>query len=87
MREGDAEPDEIAIIPEPQPVTAHGDRGPPSPGPGGKPIPKTVVKETPDIAGSQTHPEKKHKADPPADLVLKADGTVEDGDGVSGTDA
>lgn len=58
--------------------------------PGGHPIPKTVVEETADTAGSVTHPEieKKHRADPPPDLILKADGTmVEEGGGaVPGTD-
>ena len=43
-----------------------------SPPPGGQPIPKTVVEETEDTAGSETHPEKKHRSDPPPDLVLKA---------------
>ena len=88
MREGDAEPDEIAIIPDaaPKPVKdeAH------SPTPGGKPIPKTVVEETEDSIGSKVHAEveKKHRADPPPDLVLKADedAAVGGGSGASGTD-
>jgi len=84
LREGDAEPDEIAIIPE-------GDKKPASDeeeshSPGGKTIPKTVVEESPDQEGSTTHPEKKHRSDPPPDLILKADGKVEDGSSATGTD-
>ncbi|KAK3383244.1 hypothetical protein B0T24DRAFT_673141 [Lasiosphaeria ovina] len=88
LREGDAAPDEIAIIPDPdssdtkveesenqeaRPLT-----------PGGHPIPKTVVEETPDDTHAVTHPEveEKHKADPPPDLVLKADGERVGDDGV-----
>lgn len=92
MREGDAEPDEIAIIPDPsnpsptQPLPEAR-----SPTPGGHPIPKTVVEETPDEDGAITHPEveEKHKADPHPDLKIKADGKVvskEDG-AANGTDA
>lgn len=90
LREGDAEPDEIAIIPdpnsspEPEPVQAS-----PSPTPGGHPIPKTVVEETPDVEGSVTHAEnrQRRKSDAHPDLVVKADGKVEDGGAANGTDA
>ncbi len=78
MREGDAEPDEIAIIPDnTEKAPPSGDEAHLSPTPGGQPIPKTVVEESPDTDGSQVHPEKRHRADPPPDLVLKADGKVE----------
>jgi hypothetical protein len=87
LREGDAEPDEIAIIPdpskpEPEPTS-------PSPTPGGRPIPKTVVEETPDVEGSVTHSEnrQRRKSDARPDLVVKADGRVEDGGAENGTDA
>jgi hypothetical protein len=60
------------------------------PTPGGQPIPKTMVEETPDVAGSTTHPgiERRHQADPPPDLILKADGSkVEDNENrAPGTD-
>lgn len=90
MREGDAEPDEIAIIPdpnsspEPEPAQAS-----PSPTPGGHPIPKTVVEETPDVEGSVTHAEnrQRRKSDAHPDLVVRADGKVEDGGAANGTDA
>lgn len=94
MREGDAEPDEIAVIPDasyksPASGLEEGSR---PPTPGGHPVPKTVVEVTPDTDGSVTHPEveKRHKFDPPPDLVLKAESaTVKGGDGeeASGTDA
>ena len=83
-RTEDAEPDEIAIIPdESKPVTSEA----PSPTPGGQPIPTTLVEETPDSPGSTRHPEieKRHRADPPPDLVLTADGKTVEG-GASGTD-
>lgn len=97
MREGDAEPDEIAIIPDntlpdgtlKSPVDEDDNRGR-SQSPGGFPIPKTVVEESPDVDGSVEHPEiqEKHKADAVPDVVIQADGTkVEEGDGNSGTDA
>ncbi|KXX77907.1 hypothetical protein MMYC01_205049 [Madurella mycetomatis] len=77
MREEDAEPDEIAIIPDKKdpspPELEHVAR---SPTPGGHPIPKTVVEETPDAEGAVTHPEveQRHKSDPHPDLLVKADG-------------
>jgi hypothetical protein len=69
MREGDAEPDEIAIIPDGPKKSLGVDA--PSPTPGGKPIPKTVLEEAEDSSELQAHPERKHRADPPPDLVLK----------------
>ncbi|KAK5663635.1 hypothetical protein OQA88_4066 [Cercophora sp. LCS_1] len=83
MREEDAAPDEIAYVPDVNtqstPETKD-DAAPPTPG--GHPIPKTVVEETPDTEGSKTHPEiiKRHGSDPHPDVVLKADGhkVVED---------
>ncbi|KAK4170253.1 hypothetical protein QBC43DRAFT_305691 [Cladorrhinum sp. PSN259] len=80
MREGDAEPDEIAIIPDPSdptPLETAPEARPLTPG--GHPIPKTVVEESPDDEGAVTHPEvdDKHKADPIPDLTIKADGRVE----------
>lgn len=95
MREGDAAPDEIAIIPDDtlpdgtlkSPVDKQSRER--SQSPGGHPIPRTVVEESPDIAGSVEHPEvkEKHRADAPPDLVIQADGTkVEEGDGGDGGD-
>jgi hypothetical protein len=90
MREGDAEPDEIAVIPDEATASSiKKDGGQRSPIPGGQPIPKTVVEETADTSGSVTHPEieKKHRADPPPDLVLKANGMKVNGDSEeNGTD-
>ncbi|KAK0670694.1 hypothetical protein QBC41DRAFT_372297 [Cercophora samala] len=83
-REGDAEPDEIAIIPDPlNPSPVEPERHARSPTPGGHPIPKTVVEEAPDTEGSVTHPEveERHKSDPHPDVTIKADGKrVEDND-------
>ena len=93
MREEDAAPDEIAYVPEPsdapEPGAGSQHDATPSP-PGGHPIPKTVVEETPDVEGSVTHPEieKKHNSDPHPDVILKADGQkVVEGGGAPGTDA
>lgn len=92
MREGDAKPDEFAIIPDPDAkLTAedHDERRPSTPG--GRPIPKTVVEETPDSAGAVTHPEveAKHRVDSPPDVLVKADGQKieNEKDGDNGTDA
>ena len=96
MREGDAAPDEIAIIPDLSLKTDVGggedDRGR-TLSPGGHPIPKTVVEQSPDTAGSVEHEETKakHRADAPPDLVIHADGTEikkdgEGGEGSTGTD-
>ena len=84
LREEDALPDEIAYIPE----TKSAMETPASPTPGGKPIPVTVVEESPDVEGSVTHPEveKRHDSDPQPDVLVKADKTVVvDGDDASGT--
>ncbi|KAK3953208.1 hypothetical protein QBC32DRAFT_339402 [Pseudoneurospora amorphoporcata] len=81
LREGDAKPDEFAIIPDPDSkLTAeeHDERRPSTPG--GRPIPKTVVEETPDTAGAITHPEieARRSVDTPPDVLVKADGqTIE----------
>ncbi|KAK4193345.1 hypothetical protein QBC35DRAFT_481300 [Podospora australis] len=89
MREGDAEPDEIAIIPDPtNPSPTEPPREARSPTPGGHPIPKTVVEETPDEEGAVTHVEveEKHKADPLPDLTIKADGKVVSEEGGAAND-
>ncbi|KAK3395865.1 hypothetical protein B0T20DRAFT_47398 [Sordaria brevicollis] len=77
MREGDAKPDEFAIIPDPDAKLStedHDERRPSTPG--GRPIPKTVVEETPDSAGAVTHPEveARHRVDSPPDILVKANG-------------
>lgn len=74
MREEDAEPDEIAIVAEEKGAgseTQEADIKSPST-PGGHPIPKTVVEESSGNSEAQSHPEVKHKADTPADLVVKS---------------
>lgn len=81
MREEDAEPDEIAIVTEGlkgEAEEAQGDdiRSPSTPG--GHPIPKTVVEESSGNSEEQSHPEKKYKADTPADLVVKPSGEEEE---------
>ncbi|KAI8278853.1 hypothetical protein K4K60_005935 [Colletotrichum sp. SAR11_57] len=78
MREGDAEPDEIAIQENKSEAETSSDAVPP-PSPGGQPIPKTVVEEVPGTSGphSEEYAEKR-KADAPADLVLKAEDDVKD---------
>jgi hypothetical protein len=92
LREEDAAPDEIAYVPDPdakEPTPGDTQEGAP-PNPGGQPIPKTVVEESPDVEGSVTHPEieKRHGSDPHPDVVLKADGQKVVEDGVApGTDA
>ncbi|KAK4128731.1 hypothetical protein N657DRAFT_639218 [Parathielavia appendiculata] len=76
-REGDAAPDEIAIIPDSRnPSEPEPEQPARSPTPGGQPIPKTVVEETPDTEGSVTHPEnrQRRKSDAHPDLVVKANG-------------
>ncbi|KAK4039264.1 hypothetical protein C8A01DRAFT_47224 [Parachaetomium inaequale] len=88
LREGDAEPDEIAIIPDPsEPSKPEPEQTPRSPTPGGHPIPTTVVEETPDAEGSVTRPEnrQRRKSDAHPDLVVKADGKVEDGGAANDT--
>jgi hypothetical protein len=90
LREGDAEPDEIAIIPDPSnPSKPEPEQQARSPTPGGHPIPKTVVEESPDAEGSVTHPENRQRrmSDAHPDVVVKADGHVEEGGEANGTDA
>jgi hypothetical protein len=90
MREGDAAPDEIAIIPDLSLKTDVGrersrER---ALSPGGHPIPTTVVEESPDTAGSVEHTEDKakHRADAPPDLLILADGTeVKEDEGENGS--
>ncbi|KAL2133934.1 hypothetical protein VTI74DRAFT_1352 [Chaetomium olivicolor] len=87
MREGDAEPDEIAIISDAaNPTLAEPKPTERPPTPGGHPIPKTVVEETPDAEGSVTHPEnrQRRKSDARPDVVVKADGqkVVEGGEAI-----
>ncbi|EGO53658.1 hypothetical protein NEUTE1DRAFT_133983 [Neurospora tetrasperma FGSC 2508] len=77
MREGDAKPDEFAIIPDPDTKLSteeHDQRRPSTPG--GRPIPMTVVEETPDSTGAVTHHEieARHRVDSPPDVLVKADG-------------
>lgn len=85
MREGDAEPDEIAILPKSN-NEAEGDKQEKdikSPAtPGGHPIPKTVVEEAWGNSEVQSRPETKYKADAPADEVVKSP-IVENGTGTS----
>lgn len=92
MREEDAEPDEIAIIPdEKDPSPPEPEHAARSPTPGGHPIPKTVVEETPDAEGAVTHSEveQRHKSDPHPDLLVKADGqrVEKGGEAANGTDS
>ncbi|UQC80210.1 uncharacterized protein CLUP02_05692 [Colletotrichum lupini] len=75
-REGDAEPDEIAIQEKnSSEASSTADSAPKSPV-----IPKTVVEEAPGDSGP--HSEEfleKRKADAPADLIVKPDGETEEG--------
>jgi hypothetical protein len=88
LREGDAEPDEIALIGEktvadvPENSSQEGFKN--------KEIPLTVVEEVEGepVKHSEEY-EKRHKADAPPDLVLKPDGKIEGsvaGSDVPGTD-
>ncbi|ROW18118.1 hypothetical protein VPNG_00152 [Cytospora leucostoma] len=84
LRREDAEPDEIAVVPEEEKaVDEEKDEVPRTPG--GRPIPRTVVEETSGNSESQSHPEKKYTADAPPDLVLKA-GESSESEGQEGTD-
>lgn len=76
-RTGDAAPDEIAIVT--YDVDKAGSSTDDLTTPGGQPIPKTVVVETADAPGSETHHynEHLHEADAAPDYVKKADGTGE----------
>ncbi|ROW10990.1 hypothetical protein VMCG_01239 [Cytospora schulzeri] len=80
MRQEDAEPDEIAVVPEEKKKgDEEKDAAPLTPG--GQPIPRTVVEETSGNSEAQSHPEKKYTADAPPDLVLKPDGSEEEQEG------
>lgn len=85
LREGDAEPDEIAILPkgnnETEGEKQEKDIKSPST-PGGHPIPKTVVEEAWGNSEVQSRPETKYKADAAADEVVKSP-IVENGTGTS----
>ncbi|KAL2271303.1 hypothetical protein VTJ83DRAFT_674 [Remersonia thermophila] len=89
LREGDAVPDEIAIIPDPSdptPPEPEPEPVPRSPTPGGHPIPKTVVEETPDTEGSVTHHPKRERrlSDAHPDVIVKPDGKrIEEGEAAS----
>ncbi|KAK2023572.1 hypothetical protein LX32DRAFT_600453, partial [Colletotrichum zoysiae] len=75
LREGDAEPDEIAIQEKKSDASSSEYGAPKSPI-----IPKTVVEEAPGSSGP--HSEEfleKRKADAPADLVVKPEGETEEG--------
>ena len=94
LREGDAEPDEIAIVPDEKKVpptlslafAGEGDadevKSPVSPG--GQPIPKTVVEEAGPQRRHSVDYERKRRADAPPDLVLKSPVEREDGEDVWG---
>lgn len=75
MRENDAEPDEIAVVPDENDASGSGSEEPPST-PGGQPIPLTVVEkvdlDTPsfgEVPGTAAH--EKRIADAVPDLVVK----------------
>jgi hypothetical protein len=76
-RIGDAAPDEIAIVPNAEPTARSSSDDLNTPG--GQPIPKTVVEETNDAPGSETHHfhEHLHQADAAPDYIKKPDGTGE----------
>lgn len=77
-RTGDAEPDEIAVIPD-EAADNDSASGEGSSAPETQAIPKTVVDETADEEGAKTHHfhEELHQADAAPDFVRKADGTGE----------
>lgn len=92
MREGDAAPDEIAVVPDLPPYTdipSSAQSQERAPLPGGEPVPKTVVEESADTAGSVEHEEDNvmRRADAPPDLLIHADGTEvkDDGEGETGS--
>ncbi|CAN8099573.1 unnamed protein product [Discula destructiva] len=75
-REGDAVPDEIAVLSVDGKNKADGEKQEkdikePST-PGGHPIPMTVVEEAWGNSEVQSRPETKYKADAPADMVVKS---------------
>lgn len=80
MRQEDAEPDEIAVVPE-EKKTGDEEKDAAPPTPGGQPIPRTVVEESSGNSEAQSHPEIKYTADAPPDLVLKAAGSEEEQEG------
>ncbi|CAK7274139.1 hypothetical protein SEPCBS119000_006014 [Sporothrix epigloea] len=83
MREGDAKPDEISVIADSNDGTsetadsAAAAQGPDRPTE--QPIPTTILEESADSSSSKAPDEKKHEADPAPDLIVRADGTLEDG--------
>lgn len=81
MRQEDAEPDEIAVVPEEMKKTGDDEKDAAPLTPGGQPIPRTVVEETSGNSEAQSHPEKKYTADAPPDLILKHDGSEEEQEG------
>lgn len=92
MREGDAAPDEIAVVPDPSPRLDERSRAQSqerAPSAGSDQIPKMVVEESPDTAGSVDHEEDKamRRADAPPDVRIHADGTEvkEAGEGETGS--
>ena len=76
-RTGDAAPDEIAVIPDPETESSVKDHTTSTPD--SQPVPKTVVEETADAPGSTTqhYHEELRKADATPDYVRKPDGTGE----------
>lgn len=84
MREGDAEPDEIAIQENKSEEEESSDTIPRS-SPGGQPIPKTVVEEVPGPSGPHSEEyEEKRKADAPADLALRKENEAKESGSSSG---
>ncbi|KAK1984112.1 hypothetical protein LZ30DRAFT_712463 [Colletotrichum cereale] len=76
LREGDAEPDEIAIQEKSDALSSSSEDGASK----SPVIPKTVIEEAPGSSGP--HSEEfleKRKADAPADLVVKPEGETEEG--------
>ncbi|KAH7035258.1 uncharacterized protein B0I36DRAFT_360652 [Microdochium trichocladiopsis] len=75
-RTEDAEPDEIAVVPDTKLEAENSPRSPATPG--DRPIPKTVVDESEDAPNSKTHHfhDDLHQADAAPDLVRKPDGTA-----------
>ena len=78
MRESDAKPDEVAIIPE-EKANEDNDTEPRSPTPGGRPIPSTLVEKIDpsspshgEVPGTLAH--EKRAADAVPDMVVKAGG-------------
>jgi hypothetical protein len=81
LREGDAEPDEIAIVPD-KPAPAEGAKNDDDTSAAAslreQPIPKTIVSEAPGDTGPHSETfenrmEEVHKSDAAPDVVVKAD--------------